>query len=478
MRPPADLQGLPWPDGEPGPLRAAASRLRGLSNGFDGASSTIAASAPTAWSGVAAVSYGSAIARAGEAVTYLETSLDTAATAFGNLADRIEDAQEKVRRAADRLREARDEAAEAQRRATDARTEAINARFAATMNPSPLTFADPFSQAADAAEARAATAEGIAIDKAAEAERVERWAQGEADDAIKSVKVADGATAGALEATGLPMGPAVGGPPSASGAQAVWDFVYDVAVKPFNPWDPGYNDGESATLVAGLGGGVLFGASEWTSYYASQNWMRYQPGYWAREPRWVAPYMRSTPSGGTTRVSGYTRPGVWAPAQPVPDEAARAQWANRAKWFGRAGVVTSFATAGVSQYFDDADNPNLSTSERAGRIGAQTVTTGGAAALGGWGGAAGGAAIGTAICPGIGTVVGGVIGGVAGGGLAGGLADHFNDGVVQWAGTAAEDAWNWSETAAGDAAEWTSGAADYAGDKVDSVTPWDGVAPW
>ncbi len=478
MSQPADLQGLPWPEGEPGPLRAAASRLRGLSNGFDGASSTIAAASPTAWSGVASISYSTTLARAGEAVTYLETSLDTAGTALGNLADRIEEAQDKVRHAADRLREAREEAAEAQRRAAAARTEAINARSTALLNPTPLTFADPFSQAADAAEARAASAEGLAADKQADADRIERWAQGEASDAVKSVKIADGATASTLEATGLPMGPTLGGAPTASGAQAVWDFVYDVAVKPFNPWDSSYNDGESAMVVAGFSSGVLFGTSEWTSRYAAQNWMRYEPGYWARQPRWVAPYMRSTPSGGTTSVSGYMRRGVWAPAQPVPDTAARAQWASRAKLFGRLGAGAAFVTAGAGQYFNDLDNPNLNNQERTGRVAAQTATVGGAAALGGWGGAVGGAAIGTAICPGVGTVIGGVVGGVVAGGVAGGIADHFNDTVVDWAGTAADDAWNWGEGAASDVSDWTSGAAEYTGDKVDSVTPWDGVAPW
>jgi hypothetical protein len=478
MSRPADLQGLPWPEGEPGPLRAAAARLRGLSSGFDGASGTIAAAAPTAWSGVAAVSYGTTIARAGEAVTYLEGTLDTAGTALGNLADRIEEAQDDVRHAADRLREAREEAAEAQRRAAAARYEAIQARSAAMLNPSPLTFADPFSQVADAAEARAASAEGLAADKQADADRVERWAQGEASDAVKSVKLADSATASALQSTGLPMGPAVGGPPTASGAQAVWDFVYDVALKPFNPYDPSYNGGESATVFGSYASGVLFGTSEWTSRYASQNWMRYAPGYWAREPRWVSSYLRSTPSGGTTTVRGYMRSGVWAPAQPVPDTAARAQWASRAKLFGRLGAGAAFVTAGAGQYFNDLDNPNLNNPERAGRVGAQTVTVGGAAALGGWGGAAGGAAIGTMICPGVGTVVGGVVGGIVGGGVAGGIADHFNDTVVDWAGTAADDAWDWGSTAASDAADWTSGAAEYTGDKVDSVTPWDGVAPW
>ena len=97
------------------------------------------------------------------------------------------------------------------------------------------------------------------------------------------------------------MGPAVGGAPSASGAQAVWDFVYDVALKPFNPYDSSYNDGESATVFGSYGSGVLFGTSEWTSRYASQNWMRYAPGYWAREPRSVAPTCGPLQAGAPRR---------------------------------------------------------------------------------------------------------------------------------------------------------------------------------
>ena len=145
----------------------------------------------------------------------------------------------------------------------------------------------------------------------------------------------------------------------------------------------------------------------------------------------------------------------------MPDLAARAQWATRAKWFGRAGMAAAFVTAGVGQYFDDADNPNLDTAQRSGRIGAQTVTVGGAAALGGGGGAVGGMGIGTAICPGVGTVVGGFVGGIVGGGVAGGLVDHFNDSVVNWAGNAADDA-----------AGWVGDKLDDAGDVLDSITPW------
>jgi hypothetical protein len=438
VSPPENLEGLPWPEGEPGPLRDAAARLRGLGGGFEGAGGRLDGAIAPAWSGVASQSYSATLTRGQAAVTHVAGSLDSAAAAYGELAEAVESAQDDVRRAARRLHDAREAARQARSRASAARAEADRAHASALMSPALATGGiDPLAEQATAAEGLAQAAESEAADAEAEAARVERWAHGEADRAVAAVERADAACAGALDATGL-TALGVSGPAIASGARAVWDFVYEVQVKPLNPWHPGYNTGESATVGGAWATGILFGTSEWYSRYASQNWMRTQPGYWARAPRYVQPYTRSTPSGGTTRVSGYWRRGVWAGAQEVPDTAARAQWASRAKLFGRAGAAASFVTAGVGQYFDDLDNPNLNGAERTGRVAMQTATVGTASALGAWGAAAGGAAIGTAICPGVGTVIGGVIGGIAGGALAGGVVDKFNDSVVDWAGGAAD----------------------------------------
>ena len=440
MSPPANLEGLPWPEGEPGPLRTAAARLRGLAGGFDGAGARLSGAVAPAWSGVASSSYSGTLSRGQEAIGHLGTSLDSAAQAYGQLADVIEAAQDDVRHAAERLHDAREAARQARARAEEARSEADRAHTAATFSPMLAGGGglDPLAAEATAAEGRAQSAESDAGAAEAEAARVERWAHGEADRAVSRVERADAACAGTLDGTGLTGGLALSGGAVAAGARAVWDFVYEVQVKPLNPWHPGYNTGESATVAGAWGAGIMFGASEWTSRYASQHWMRMEPGYWIREPRYVAPYTRSTPSGGTTRVSGYVRRGVWAGAQEVPDAATRAQWATRAKWFGRAGGAASLLTAGAGQFFDDLDNPNLNGAERTGRVVGQTATVGVAGAAGGWAAAAGGAAIGTAICPGVGTVIGGVIGGIAGGALAGGLVDKFNDGIVDWAGGAAD----------------------------------------
>jgi uncharacterized protein YukE len=484
---PGDLQGLPWPEGDPDGLRSAVSRLRGLAGSFDGARQQVGGASAAGWSGLGEASYSSGLTRASAAVSQLAGSLDTAAGALADLADRIEQAQRQVRDAAEKLRDARRDASLAEGRAETARREAISARATANLSPgAALSFADPLAQAADATEWRAATAESQARDARAEADRVERWAHRQAKEALDSVRAADRGAAGALEGTNLvPGGLGVGGPAAAAGGGAVWNFVYEWGLKPFNPYDSSMNANESKVKWGEYGSGVLFGASEWSSRYFSQTWMRTEPGYWQRAPRWVEPYTRSTPSGGITRVSGYMRRGVWAPSQTVADTATRAKWAGRATTLGRLGAAAALVTAGAGQYFADADNPNLDGAERTGRVVTQTATVGTASAVGGWGGAAGGAAIGTMICPGVGTVVGGVIGGIAGGGLAGGVVDHFNDSIVEWGGNAADDVADWGGDRiaeidhgldqAGDAID---SGLDKAGEVLDDLTPDVDLTPW
>jgi uncharacterized protein YukE len=455
MSAPADLEGLPWPDGEPGPLRSAASALHGLAGRFDGTTGQLAGAAPADWTGSASVSYAGTLSRGGAALGQLAGALTEAAGALDRLATTIHDAQDDVRRAAAKLHAARQAAATARKRATAARAEADQARNAALFSPAPLMPGDPLQTAADEADGRAAIAESAAATAEGDAQRVQTWAQGVADDAVRRVHQADTQAAAVLEGGGTAPGLPVGGAAHASAVAAVWDFVYDVGIKPLNPFGQD-TAGQNATVAGTWDAGILFGTAEWTSRYAAKQWMKTEPGQWLREPRWVAPYTRSTPSGGTTQVSGYVRKGVWQDSREVPDMATRAQWAERASRFGKAGTAAAFITAGVGQYFGDAGNPNLDTSARAGRIAMQTATVGTASAVGAWGGAAGGAAIGTAICPGPGTVIGGVVGGIVGSGVAGGIVDHFNDGVVDWAGHAADDV-------ADGVKDFTSGAEHTAG---------------
>lgn len=468
MSAPPDLEGLPWPEGEPGALRAAAARLRGLSGGFEGARSTLEGATAPGWSGVAQASYTSTLTQATDAVGYLSGSADTAAAALSHLGDVIEHAQDRVRRAAARLHEARAAASRARATATQARDAANRAQANALIGPPVTGGLDPLSAEADAAAGRALAAESAAADAEGEARMTETWAHGEADAALADVKRADGVCAGRLDGCGFGPRIPIDGPALASGAQAVWNFVYEWGLKPFNPYDSSLSPGEGTTKWFEMGSGVLFGAAEWTNRYASENWMKTIPGYWAREPKWVAPYVRSTPSGGTTSVSGYMRKGAWVDATTVADDATRAELAARASQLGKGGAALAIVTAGVGQYFADANNPNLDASERTGRIIAQSATVGTASAAGAWAGAAGGAAIGTMICPGVGTVIGGVVGGIVVGGIAGGVVDHFNDAVVNWAG----DFSNTVEDVGGNIVDGAKDLVSGAGDVLDDITPW------
>ena len=331
MSAPADLEGLPWPDGEPGPLRSCASRLRGLAGGFDGAGTRLGGAVAPAWSGFAATSYSGTLGHAQTAVSHLGGSLDTAAGALGHLADVIEHAQHAVRVAAAKLHDAR--AGRRPRAAHRAgRTRRCGPRpHRRGARPGPHAG----RSAVDAGRRGRAPRAGHRDHAPAASSRMRRGSSAgrtRRPTTPSSASRRPTPTARApCEGTGMAGGPTLGGAATAAGAQSVWDFVYDVAGKPLNPWDPGYTPGESAGSGAATPPACCSAPRSGPSRYASQNWMRYEPGYWAREPRWVAPYTRSTPSGGTTQVSGYMRKGSWASAQEVPDLAERAKWASRAE---------------------------------------------------------------------------------------------------------------------------------------------------
>lgn len=128
------------------------------------------------------------------------------------------------------------------------------------------------------------------------------------------------------------------------------------------------------------------------------------------------------------------------------DPAAKAAAdAEKARW-SRLGNGLSVVGPAVGQVLSDADNPQYSTAERAGRAAAQGATVGGASILGGAAAsAAAGAALGSVV-PGAGTVVGGVVGlaaGAIGGYFAAGAMDSVNDDIVDWAGDATDALFSW-----------------------------------
>ena len=112
---------------------------------------------------------------------------------------------------------------------------------------------------------------------------------------------------------------------------------------------------------------------------------------------------------------------------------SRGVWSTAGKWGGRAGGVLAIGTAGLSQWMQDSNRADLTTSERVGRTTYRGLVAGGAAWAGAVAGGEIGGAIGTAICPGVGTVIGGAIGGIAGGVIGSGagnwVVDHTVDAV-------------------------------------------------
>jgi len=203
---PADLEGLPWPPGEPGPLHAAAQRAGALSGQLEahGRALVGAASHPAGWSGVAESAFDGAVTLNASAIGVNGEALLTAATSLHNLSQVIQQAQQTVRLAAAKLHEARVLAQRARAQATVAQADAQGARAQANSSPASLISfgTDPLSQAADHAEAAAGAAERRAQAAEAEAQHVEQWAKRQAHDAVESVRTADRAAAGALRDAG------------------------------------------------------------------------------------------------------------------------------------------------------------------------------------------------------------------------------------------------------------------------------------
>lgn len=206
MSAPADLEGLPWPDGEPGPLHTAAQRAGALAGQLESHGRALigAASHPAGWSGVAESAFDGAVTLNASAIGVNAEALRTAATSLGNLAQVVREAQQTVRHAAAKLHEARAVAHRARSAATAAHADAQNARAQANSSATSLLSSgtDLLGQAADHAEAAAGAAERRAQAAEAEAQRIEQWARRQAHHAIESVRIADRAAAGAMHDAG------------------------------------------------------------------------------------------------------------------------------------------------------------------------------------------------------------------------------------------------------------------------------------
>lgn len=223
--------------------------------------------------------------------------------------------------------------------------------------------------------------------------------------------------------------------------------------------------GPVATTLYALGQ-AQFAASSVTGWMADHAFSQFRPinaagqtvtksslGFWARLRYGAGRFPTREGLNPLQRLRQFDPKGNFSARPWKAGEASR--WGTAGKWLSRGGTALTFATSAWGEWEKDSRYP---TDERAGRA----VTVGATTAAGAWAGAEVGAwaggAIGTAICPGVGTVIGAGIGGLIGG-FAGSTAG-------QWVGDHLKDIGGAAGDAVGDAVE---SAGDALGDAAHSV---------
>lgn len=219
-------EGLPWPDGDPGAIGAAAARLRSMADQVGRiAGRTTELADVGGWTGPASTIC--ATAMTGHAATLERGAgpLGSAASALRTLGEELGDAQREIRRLAAEVREAEDAAVAARTAAATARAE-----WEATRPTNPLlpTPAGPPTGLGGLPPADVGAADGAATRADEHAAEVRRRATArartlctgveEADrTAAAAVDVAAGAAPGGAAAPGVPGG----GAGSSAGVPAV-----------------------------------------------------------------------------------------------------------------------------------------------------------------------------------------------------------------------------------------------------------------
>jgi hypothetical protein len=194
-----EVEGLPWPEGDPDGLRGIATHAVGLATELEHRQAFVRGLDPTGWLGVGRDEFAVSLAEHAHALGSGATAMHQASTALFRLATTVEDAQRTVLDAARKLKAARDAAHRAQSYAQSARATAntdglklLTGPLSTPGNP----VKTPSEIEADRAENAAVTAQTHALD-------VERWAQRQARTANDHVSTGDRATAAVLEHDGL-----------------------------------------------------------------------------------------------------------------------------------------------------------------------------------------------------------------------------------------------------------------------------------
>lgn len=198
-----EVEGLPWPDGDPGGLRAIATRANSIATELDGRRRPLAGLNPVGWLGEGRDSFTIALVEHAHALGAGAAAMRQAAGALVSLAQTIEHAQHTVLDAARKLKAARDAGTQAQGHAEQLRAEANRQRGVDLFTSLAVPFPAGHSLAYQQADAAATLAENKAVAAQGHALEVEAWAQRQASDAVQGVQRADSSCASELERIGL-----------------------------------------------------------------------------------------------------------------------------------------------------------------------------------------------------------------------------------------------------------------------------------
>lgn len=180
---PRNLEGLPWPDGEPGALRAGAARMAELGKGWnrDGDRLAQATGIDGTWQGTADAAFEISVGAHRDGLRDASAAFGAAAGVLSRLAGIIEEAQAVVIQAAARVRVAREAAEAALGKSRSAQRAADDEDFLALPG---------FGFSLESLAARSAAREAEA-----EYQRVRQRAATEAEQVVNRVEAADRATA-------------------------------------------------------------------------------------------------------------------------------------------------------------------------------------------------------------------------------------------------------------------------------------------
>lgn len=194
-----EVEGLQWPEGDPGGLRDMGTHALGLASELENRQSYLKGLNPMGWLGAGRDEWAVSLAEHAHALDGGARAMHDAANALFTLAATVEHAQNTVLDAARKLKAARDDARRAQTYAQQARstadTDGLKLLTQGLSTPG-HPVQTPSEIEADRAENAAVNAQNHALD-------VERWAQGQARTANDDVEKGDRDCAGVLESAGL-----------------------------------------------------------------------------------------------------------------------------------------------------------------------------------------------------------------------------------------------------------------------------------